>query len=448
MDESKYSFNRASICDADSAAMDKAQAALERPSDRKLLNPKGRAGRRSAPRAAVRRSHLDVAVLVYDLRASGVVINAIRIAEAARQAGMATELWVIMDEGPLAEDLPAGLRLRRLRNSSSGLPRSVDSLMNISRLAALLRGHRPTVLFSAGNHVHAVAVLSHYLAKPNGTKLIGRVSNALAATVPPKQPGLTGRLLRAMAMRWERLQYGAMDRLIAVSHELASDLAQHGRVDLRAIAVIPNGVDADRIERSVREPVDHPWFAEEAPPVIIAVGRLCRQKNFEQLISAFALLRQTKTARLVILGSGSRHEHSRLLRLARDLDVQDDLWLAGYQPNPYRFMSRARLFVMTSRWEGGSNVLIEALACGLPVVATDCPAGVREVLAGCAAGRLVPIDDAEATADAMLDLLEPPHRLDESRMVAASYRLEHCLSRYQAILGSEAATRESAISPV
>lgn len=379
-------------------------------------------------------SQPDVAILVYDLRASGVVLNAIRIAETAFAAGMKTELWVIDKHGPLLDTLPAGLTLRAIRQTHGDGPRTLSSVLAIPRLVTMLRRHRPALLFSSGNHVHAFATLGHRLARVPGTKLVGRVSNALAATVPPKRSGALGHVLKALAVRLERTQFRAMDSVIAVSHELGGDLAKYAKVSPRAIAVIPNGVDIEAIARKADEPLDHPWFASSAPPVILAIGRLCRQKNFAQTIRAFALLRAEREARLVILGSGSDSQREALQRLAHELGVEQDVWLAGYQPNPFRFLARARLFAMTSRWEGASNVLVEALACGLPVVAADCPTGVREVLEGQPMGRLVPVGDAAATAAAMGELLALPRCPDAARRAVADYTLERCLGRYRTAL--------------
>lgn len=393
----------------------------------------------SPPAVQAAGDRVEVAILVYDLRGSGVVRNAIRIAGAALQAGLKAELWVINDDGPMARDVPAGLTVRRIRQSPPGKRRALDSFRSVPRLAAMLRAHRPAVLFSAGNHVHAFAVLGHRLAGARDIRLIGRVSNALAATVPAKRAGLIGAVLRLLAVRWERLQFRAFDRLVAVSHELGDDLARYGKVDRRIVTVIPNGVDARHVRAQAREPVDHLWFSEDAPPVIVAAGRLSRQKNFAQLIEAFALLRQRDRARLVILGNGSAKDRAALLRLAGEWGVARDLWLAGYQANPYRFMARARLFAMTSRWEGSSNVVLEALACGLPIVATECPTGVREVLSGYPAGRLVPVGDAPATARAMHDLLFQPKGQGHVEPVLERYGLAQSLAGYRAFLAGEVA---------
>lgn len=387
---------------------------------------------------------LDIAILVHDLRPSGVVANAIRIAEASRRAGLAAELWTMNDGGPRACPRPETVRTRVLLPVSAHLPRALGSLAGVPSLAARLRHQRPRILLSAGNHIHAQSLLAHRLAGLRETLLVGRVSNALAAAAPCKRPGPGGRLARTMAIGLERLQFRAMDRIIAVSDEIAAQLATHGGVDPGAITVIPNGVDLDAIGRAARERLDHPWFAAGAPPVIVAAGRLCRQKNFEQLIAAFGRVRTGIEARLVILGDGAPGERERLLAAAREARVADDLWLAGHQENPFRFFARARLFAQTSRWEGCSNVLIEALACGLPAVVTDHPGGMRTLLDGMPAARVVPVGDVQATADALRQMLDRPAAPELSRAAVAGQSLAACLARYQATIRSALAQRPGA----
>jgi glycosyltransferase involved in cell wall biosynthesis len=391
----------------------------------------------SAPRALG--AALDLAVVVYDLRSSGVVRNVLRIAETARASGLVTELWLVHSAGALVTELPVSLTVRAMGAPSSRLPRAVHSLANLPRFLGLLRTHRPALLLSAGNHMHAFACLAHRLARVPGTRLIGRVSNALAAAIVPQRPGIAAALLRRAAMMYERIQYRSMHHLATVSQELARDLEYLAGVDPRRITVIANGVDLANIACQSSQPNDHPWFNAGAPPVVVAVGRHCRQKNFAHLLRAFARLRGRIDARLVILGEGEAQARARLQRLASALGVSDDVWLAGFQPNPYRFLVRARLFVLSSRWEGASNALIEALACGCPVVATACPTGVREVLTDDRVGALVPVDDVAALAEAMHARLVRPHDPDSSRRRAATYRLPQTLAAYLALLRRELA---------
>ena len=360
---------------------------------------------------------VHAAILVYDLRASGVVRNALRIARAAAAAGLAAELWVVRSTGAFAQDT-GGIPVRVIANGTPRRSRAVDSIVTLPALTATIRRLRPAVLLSAGNHISGTSE----------TQLVGRASNALAAATPPKRTGPAARLIRRSAAALERAQFSMMDGVIAVSHELGDDLQRHG-VSPARLAVIPNGVDVDAIGHAAEAPVDHPWFADDAPPVVIAVVRLSPQKDFATLIRAFAAARQVRPMRLVILGDGPAAERARLTALAGTLGVGGDLWLGGYQANPHAFVARAALSVLSSRWEGASNVLIEALACGTPVVATACPTGVREVLTE-PCGSLVPVGDDAAMARAMLARLSMPRGTAACRARAADFSLRTMMDGY------------------
>jgi glycosyltransferase involved in cell wall biosynthesis len=179
------------------------------------------------------------------------------------------------------------------------------------------------------------------------------------------------------------------------------------------------------------EPVDHPWFASGEPPVVLGVGRLTKQKDFATLLRAFAELRACRPARLAILGEGE--ERPALESLVRELDLVPEVWLPGYQRNPFKFMARAGVFVLSSAWEGSPGVLVQALACGAPVVATDCPSGPREVLGGGDAGRLVPVGDASALAAAVAAMLARSRRPIPPQ-VLAPFTQEVAVDRYLGLL--------------
>jgi glycosyltransferase involved in cell wall biosynthesis len=151
-------------------------------------------------------------------------------------------------------------------------------------------------------------------------------------------------------------------------------------------------------EKSKR-PFEHPWFRSGEPPVILGVGRLTGQKAFEVLIEAFAQVRKKQRARLIILGEGE--QRSMVEALIKCLGLQADVELPGFVANPYPYMAHARLFVLSSRWEGLPTVLVEAMSLGTPVIATDCPSGPREILKNGLYGPLVQVDDPGALALAM-----------------------------------------------
>src|SRR5690606_29880659 len=143
----------------------------------------------------------------------------------------------------------------------------------------------------------------------------------------------------------------------------------------------------------------HRWFAAGQPPVVLGVGSLTPRKDFATLVEAFAELRRRRPARLIVLGEGP--ERARLERLVDDLGLSDDVDLPAFTRNPFAYMSRAAVYVLSSNLEGLPGSLIQALACGCPSVATDCPSGPREILQDGRVGPLVDVGDAGAMAAAI-----------------------------------------------
>ena len=172
-----------------------------------------------------------------------------------------------------------------------------------------------------------------------------------------------------------------------------------------------------------------------APPVLLGAGRIVSQKDFPTLIKAFAQVRARRPARLMILGEGkSAKSRDRLAALGRKLGVAEDVALPGFVDNPFPYMARASLFVLSSAWEGLPGVMVEALACGCPVVSTDCPGGAREILDDGAIGSLVPVGDVAALAEAILAALDAPPDPERLRSHAARFTADHAVERYLEVL--------------
>jgi glycosyltransferase involved in cell wall biosynthesis len=220
--------------------------------------------------------------------------------------------------------------------------------------------------------------------------------------------------------------------VIAISDGVAEDVAATAHLPRGKIQTIYNPVVAPDLMTRARAAVQHPWLAPGAWPVVLGVGRLKPAKDFATLIRAFARVRRERGAHLVILGEGE--ERPALEALARELGVDADVDLPGFVENPQAWMSRASLLALSSRWEGLANVLIEALACGCPVVSTDCPGGPGEVLDRGAFGRLVPVGDHAALADAIRAMLDEP--VDRARLRArgASFSIASSARAYLAAM--------------
>jgi glycosyltransferase involved in cell wall biosynthesis len=236
--------------------------------------------------------------------------------------------------------------------------------------------------------------------------------------------------------------YPWADALSAVSDGVADDLARVCGMPREKIVTTWNPVVTPALFEAAAQPLEHPWFRPGEPPVVLGVGKLRPQKDFATLIDAFAKVRAKRPARLMILGEGP--EEGRLRVRARRLDVSADTALEGFAANPFAMMARAAVFALSSAWEGLPSVLIQAMACGCPVVSTDCPSGPSEILAGGVHGPLVPVGDSDALAAAILRLLDAPPDREGLRRRADDFSAERVALRYLAVmLGPAQQGRES-----
>jgi glycosyltransferase involved in cell wall biosynthesis len=233
----------------------------------------------------------------------------------------------------------------------------------------------------------------------NGFKVVTNEQTTPSLSIR-SQPA-AGTVLKMM-----RRLYPKADRIVAVSQGVANDLISLLNLPHEKVTVIYNPIVTPELFEQAKQPVSCSWFEQNRLPVILAVGRLTKAKDYPTLFRAFSLVRQIRPAKLLILGEGE--ERANLERLAIELGIQNDVSMPGFVDNPFAFMAKASVFVLSSAWEGLPTVLIEALACGCPVVATDCRSGPREILDNGRYGHLVPVGDHEALAKAILETLDNP----------------------------------------
>lgn len=361
----------------------------------------------------------------YDFRASGTVAKSIEIAAAAASAGLPVELWAIRADGPLLDRVPQNVPVYVVAKGASAPGRIADLVSNIPRLARAIRKRRPAVILSGGNHYHRVCGLAAQLSGiRSDIKLLLRASNS------SQRPG---RSFDETLKRVRRKFCGA-DMVVCVSDELREEIAA---ADLPSkVTTIVNGVDLERVGRMAAEPFDHPFLHHDAP-VIVTMGRIARQKGFDTIVRAFARLREKGDARLLVIGSGAKKQRKALEALIVAEGLEADVDLLGYRANPFAILSRCDLFVSGSRWEGASNALIEALACGLPLVATDCPTGNREVVEQGPYGTVTKVDDVEGMAAAMRAELAAGRDRDALAQGARHWSIDRCLEAWTQLLADE-----------
>ncbi|MGF1500206.1 MAG: glycosyltransferase [Paracoccaceae bacterium] len=327
-----------------------------------------------------------IALLLPDLGGGGAERVTLNLAAAFRDSGQPVELVLLSPEGRLAPAVPPDLPVRVL--GSGKLPA-------IFRLAGFLRRHRPAALLSSMASMNCVAVLAHRMARAP-TRIVLAEHSTLSAEVARDW-------YRRMLPPAMRRLYPRADGVVAVSEGVAADLSARTGLPRDAIQVIYNPVIGPDFASRVSEVPAHPWLSDGGPPVVLGVGRLAPQKDFLTLIRAIARLEAP--ARLLILGEGP--DRARLEAEIAKLDLVHRVALPGFVDNPVSAMRASAVFALSSRWEGLPTVLIEAVATGTPVVATDCPSGPREILAG-RSGELVPVGNPEALAAALGRALGTP----------------------------------------
>lgn len=360
----------------------------------------------------------DIAFYLPNLAAGGAERTFLRLAAGFAERACRVRLVVDRAEGGLLEAVRAsGLALADLRASRT--------LAALPALAAWLRRERPAVLLSAITHNNLIAVWARALARAP-TRVVVSEHTVLSAQAD-SQAGWQYRVLAPLC-RWT---YPRAAAIVAVSAGAADDLARYAGLSRDRIEVIPNPVVTPDYPRRIAAPSPHPWLTDGGPPVFVAAGRLVPLKDFPALLRALAIVRRRAPARLLVLGAGP--ERDALLALRARLELDDAVDLPGFCDDPLPLFARAAALVVSSRFEGFGLTLVEALACGTPVVSTDCPTGPAEILDRGAYGRLVPVGDADAMAAAMLaTLAETPDR-ERLRQRAQDYTLAAVVDRYLAL---------------
>ena len=336
--------------------------------------------------------------LLRAIQRSGVQVEAMTV----NPIGVARS-WLVLGRKDL--DLPVRRRLRVYAYATM--------------IAQYVREARPHVLVSALPGADAAAVCAAELTN-RAVPVVVTVRNVPEDYYAPEW------------LAASRTLYPLADAVVAVSRGVAESVQRSLRVDAGRVRAIYNPIPADSIRRLAQEEVTHPWFADGAPPVILSVGREAPSKDYPTLVEAFGLVRREVDSRLVILGKLSAPYRARLKSLARGHGVEGALGFVDFDENPYRYMRRAGLLALSSRSEGLPGVILEALACGTPVVSTDTPCGPREILGGW--GDLPPVGDAPALARALVATLRGARPTEEAlRARAADFSPEKAADAYVAL---------------
>jgi glycosyltransferase involved in cell wall biosynthesis len=415
--------------------------------------PQSGIGRGSADAVAKR-----IAILLPSLEGGGAERSMLNLANAFVARGRKVDLVLCRVKGAYLEHIPPAVQLRALSPTGTIGARLLVLMLNLHRFITVMR---PVVLPSkTAPEIQYVVSLRRYLREQRPDAVLSaltyanltalwarRISGVSVPIVVSERISLSQHCFNASnrrKWRWRFLpplvgkSYPEADAIVAVSNHVADDLAAVTGLQRDSVTTIYNPVVDGKLYEQANAPLEHPWFVPGSVPVILGVGRLTDQKDFPTLLRAFARVRARRKVRLVILGEGKLH--SALEDMAGELGVQADVQLAGFVQNPFNYMANAAVLGLSSLYEGLPGVLIQALACGCPVVSTDCPGGSAEILEN---GKICPLvtpgDDA-AFAKALESLIDDPPSKSSLQAHAQLFSTDHSAEQYLSLLDELTAT--------
>lgn len=373
---------------------------------------------------AGRRFH--VALYIGALSLGGAAKDTVTFAREFSEMGYSVDLLLSHKNGVFLTTVPKHVRVLELGGSRA--------ILDLLPLTSYIRREKPDVLISTLGQHNMVALLARRIARAD-TRVV--IREAVMVSLLTHQVRRGKRIRRWIA----RKTYPWADNIVAVSQGVADDLGRYLGFGRDLIQVVFGPVLTQDLVEKASEPVDHPWFRSAAVPIVLAAGQLEVHKDFETLLRAFRLVRNDRPSRLVILGEGTHQ--AQLEQLTMDLGLTGDVSMPGFTLNPFKYMALASVFVLSSPSEGLGNVIIEAMACGTPVVSTDCPGGPREILDSGRYGRLVPVGDVVALATAINSTLDNPTPKDLLLQGALRFSSKEIARQYVPFFTDELQGREN-----
>lgn len=367
--------------------------------------------------------------MLSDIYGGGAQRVLLTLASTLIQRGHQIDLLLLRPSGHYSASVPDGIRLYYLKGRRFN-PKLLQSLNNrvfivpiwvnpvsILRMWFALKREYPQVRLRIGNIRDALSVsrfidetqpmlLYSALPRANISVVVGtKIAASCTPTAVSVHTTISEHYTEDQISKG-RIFDASSDAVVVPSQNLRNEVIQMLGVDRDKAHCIYNGISSSEINRLMKEEVSHQWFNNSLVPVILNVARMDRFKDQPLLIEAFSHLRRRVDARLVIMGSGPESHRDLLRSVAVNLGVEKDLDILDFDENPFRYIRRATVVVLSSRTEAMPTVLLEAMACGTPVVSTDAPYGPTEILDGGRWGKLVPVGDPPALAQAILEVLD------------------------------------------
>lgn len=363
---------------------------------------------------------MRVLAFIHSFEPGGVERVALRLLSAWRTSGLDVELAVGREDGDMRREWPGlaymSFQPRRLETAA------FETLWMIAHLPRAIRHTRPDVLFCAGSTYTVVAVVMKLLLGRSCPPVVAKISNDLGRS------DITG-LIRWFYKQWLQIQGRWIDRLVAMSEPMRAEIIEAMKVSPAKVVVV-NDPSVTTAEIDWLEQHERDGKLSNQGTRYLGVGRLVPQKNFALLLRAFAAARQDGDT-LTIVGGGP--EQAELVALGAELGIADVLTMPGHVSSVLGYFTNSDVFVLSSDYEGIPAAIIEALAAGLRIVATDCSVGIASLLDHGELGEIVPRRDQGRLQQAMLAAASRPHCTARARERARMFTVEPAARTYAAV---------------
>lgn len=333
---------------------------------------------------------INVSLYCHNLEGGGAERSMVILANSLFELGYSVELVLNQLSGVYFDELNSSIKVISLE--------SRRRTSHILRLSNYLKNKRPVVLISTIVAPNYWAILANIISGKH-SKHILREANT------PHIEFKKSNLKRKLGFSLARLVYRFADACVGNSADSVKSIQQFYKLNRDKVHLIYNGIPTDNIRQLAKESILHKWINRKDINLIVAVGRIVEQKNHKMLIKTLAFLnKHDKSYRLIIIGSRGQEKgyEEELDQLIAEHNLFDQVDFLEFTPNPFTYMSKADIFVLSSRWEGFPSVLVQSMACGTQVIGTDCPGATREILADGKYGALVPVDNWKAMGDAII----------------------------------------------
>jgi glycosyltransferase involved in cell wall biosynthesis len=360
-----------------------------------------------------------IAFFIPSLRGGGAERVFVDLANNFAKRGLSVDLVLAQKEGPYLKDVSSKVNIIDLK--------SKRVLFSLLPLIKYLKSKKPDSLISAIFHANIITLIACLFCRCDVI-----VTEHSPFSVTQKKLPLWKRFIVKTAMK---LLYGRAKTIVTVSNGVAEDFVKKIGIKKENLHTIYNPVDIKSVLERSKEDSSHKWLKNKEKKVLLGVGRLTEQKDFSTLIKAFVKLRKKKEIKLIILGEGK--DRKSLEKLIKELQIENDVDMPGFIDNPYSCMANSDIFALSSEYEGFGNVLVEAMACGTPVVSTDCPCGPSEILDNGKYGKLVPVGDINDLAGAIEETLENPIEKKLLQERAKYFSVEKITKEYIDIMKDE-----------